>query len=75
MTAIAIELNEQLQRLDAETAASLERLVRDALLLAAKSQPPSSFWPANFWERIRTEWGGEPFERPSQGEFETREEW
>ncbi|MBA4147035.1 MAG: hypothetical protein H0X66_02895 [Verrucomicrobia bacterium] len=36
MTAIAVELDQKLQSLDPETAASVERLVRDALQLAEK---------------------------------------
>lgn len=36
MTAIAVELDQRLQSLDPETAASVERLVHDALQLAEK---------------------------------------
>jgi hypothetical protein len=75
MTAIAAELDQKLQRLDAETAASVERLVRDALQLAERKQTAASAWPPDFWQKIRGDWGSEPFERPPQGEFEKREEW
>ncbi len=75
MTAIAIELDQKIQSLDPETAASVERLVRDALQLAEKKQAVASVWPSDFWQRIREDWGNEPFERPPQGEFEKREDW
>lgn len=38
-------------------------------------QPPMSEWPEGFFDRLRAEWGEEPFERPPQGETEVREEW
>ena len=75
MNAIAIELDKQLQSLDPETAASVEKLVRDTLQLASKGQANGSTWPPGFWQAIRKDWGGEPFERPPQGDFEKREEW
>ena len=75
MTAIAVELDQRLQSLDPGTAASVERLVQDALQLAEKKGTNGSTWPAGFWERIRADWGSEPFERPPQGEFEKREAW
>lgn len=75
MTAIAVELDQKLQKLDPETAASVERLVRDALQLAEQRKANGSAWPAGFWEKIREDWGPEPFERPPQGKFEKREEW
>ncbi len=75
MTAIAAELDRKLQTLDPETAVSVERLVQDALHLAESRKPNGAGWPPGFWEQIRADWGSEPFERPSQGEFEKREEW
>ena len=36
---------------------------------------PMSKWPEGFFERLRRDWGDEPFERPPQGEFEEREGW
>lgn len=75
MNAIAIELDQKLQSLDPETAASVEQLVRDTLQLASKKQANGSTWPPGFWQKIREDWGDEPFERPPQGEFEKREEW
>jgi hypothetical protein len=75
MTAIALELDRKIQSLDPETAASVERLVQDALQLAERSETAASTWPEGFWRQIRDDWGTEPFQRPAQGEFEKREAW
>ncbi len=75
MTPIALELDQKIQSFDPETAASVERLVRDTLQLAEKKQTSPSIWPSDFWQRIREDWGNEPFERPPQGDFEKREDW
>ena len=75
MNAIALELDQKLQRLDPETAASVEQLVRDALHLAENKRANAATWPTGFWQNIRADWGDEPFERPAQGEFEKREDW
>ena len=37
--------------------------------------PPMTQWPAGFFDRLREQWGSEAFERPPQGENETRKEW
>ena len=74
MTAIAAELDRKLQSLDPETAAYVERLVREALQ-QADSKAAEANWPPGFWDKIRADWGDEPFERPPQGEFEKREDW
>lgn len=76
MNAIAVELDRKLQGLDPETAASVERLVRDALQLVDQRRsagPKESH--REFIERLRGSFGDEPFERPPQGEFEKREDW
>ena len=76
MNAIAFELDRKLQSLDPATAASLERIVRDALELADQKQqgaPAESH--REFIQRVRGSFGDEPFERPPQGEFEKREDW
>lgn len=80
MTAIAIELDQKLQSFDPETAASVERLVRDALQLAEAK--PASAQNAAAIEAHRAHiarfagtWPADDFERPPQGEFEKREEW
>jgi hypothetical protein len=36
---------------------------------------PMTAWPARFFDELRQQWGEEPFDRPSQGENETREDW
>ena len=76
MNAIAVELDRKLQGLDPDTAASVERLVRDALHLAEQKRsavPKESH--REFIQRLRGSFGDEPFERPPQGEFEKREDW
>jgi hypothetical protein len=49
--------------------------VEPVLLAAPHVVAPMSEWPEGFFERSRTDWGNEPFERPPQGEFEQREDW
>lgn len=80
MTAIAAELDRKLQTLDPETAAFLERLVRDALQRTDKS--PATIVEAKTLAEHRAHiakfagiWAGDDFERPPQGEFEKREDW
>ena len=76
MSAIAIELDQKLQSLDPDTAASVERLVRDALQLAEKSRAGAAKEShRDFINRMAGSFGDEPFERPPQGEFEKREDW
>ena len=75
MTAIARELDEKLKTLDAQSAASLEKAVRDAIHAAVICPQPAPGWPPDFFEKLAEEWGPEPFERPPQGEFEKREDW
>ena len=80
MTAIARELDEKLKALDARSADSLERLVRDALALIATQNGSSTTalahsLPPDFFKKVAQEFGPEPFERPPQGESEQREDW
>ena len=80
MTAIARELDEKLKTLDARAADSLERLVRDALDLINTQNGSSAassiaHLPADFFKKIAEEFGPEPFERPSQGDFDRRDAW
>ena len=72
MNAIAQELDTKLATLLPAKAASLERIVRDAIELASTDKPPLTKWPAGFFDRVRQQWGDEPFDRPSHGQFETR---
>jgi len=32
-------------------------------------------WPEAFFDQVRQQWGDGPLERPSQGDFEKREDW
>ncbi len=80
MTAIARELDEKLKTLDAKAAASLEKLVLDALELVETrnggvNSTKAHRLPPEFFRKIAEEFGTEPFERPSQGSFEKRENW
>ncbi len=80
MTAIAVELDQKLQQLDPMTAASVERLVRDALQLAEQKAAPAGDTEAIASHRAHIAkfagiWAGDDFERPPQGESEKREEW
>jgi hypothetical protein len=55
----------------------LEKLVRDALELVEVQNGtvrPGRL-PTDFFARIASEFGGEIFERPPQGDFEKREGW
>ena len=77
MSDIAEQLDAKLRTLDAKAASSLEKLVRDALELVETQNggvPPQRL-PPDFFTRIAREFGGEPFERPPQGESEQREAW
>ena len=76
MSAIAEQLDAKLKTLDAKAASSLEKLVRDALeLVETQDGARPDRLPPDFFTRIAREFGSEPFERPSQGEFEKREVW
>jgi hypothetical protein len=77
MSAIADQLDAKLKTLDPKAASALEKLVRDALELAETQNGvmrPERL-PDDFFARIATEFGSEPFERPPQGELEKREAW
>jgi hypothetical protein len=47
-----------------------DMVVRDAIELAGGEKRPQATWPTGFFDRIREDWGEEPFERPPQGELE-----
>ena len=64
MNAIAHELDVKLATLDAAKADALTRVVRDAIELASSDTPRLAEWPPGFFDRIRQQWGDEPFERP-----------
>ena len=77
MSAISEQLDAKLKMLDPKAAFSLEKLVRDALELVETQNGAARTGrlPPDFFARIAVEFGGEPFERPSQGDFEKREGW
>ena len=77
VSTIAEQLDAKLKTLDPQAASSLEKVVRDALeLVEVKSGAEvSDRLPPDFFTRVANEFGGEPFERPTQGEFERREGW
>jgi len=74
MTAIAQELEDRLESLDADTVARVERLVREALALA-EARRSATGWPPGYFERTAGSFAGEPLERPAQGTAEQRESW
>jgi hypothetical protein len=43
--------------------------------ITAETKSPMTTWPARFFDELRQQWGDEPFDRPSQGENEIREDW
>ncbi len=80
MTTIAAELDQRLQQLDPVTAASVEQLVRDALRLAegkcaviANAEAVSAH--RAHIARFAGIWAEDDLQRPTQGEFEKREDW
>ena len=76
MTAIARELDARLRTLDPDTAAHVERLVREALALAdARQTEAGRGWPPGYFEETAGAFAGEPLERPPQGTLEDRERW
>ena len=76
MNATAIELDQKLRTFDPQTAASVEKLVRDALQLAEQTRSVAAQEShREFIQRMAGSFGDEPFERPPQGEFEKREDW
>jgi hypothetical protein len=77
MSAIAEQLDAKLKTLDTNAASSWEKLVRDALELVEVQNGPtrSERLPADFFARIASQFGSEPFARPSQGVFEERKRW
>lgn len=74
MTDIAQELDDRLQALDSEKAAQVEKLVRDALVLAEPRRNAHG-WPPGYFERTAGAFADEPLERPAQGTVEQRASW
>ncbi len=80
MTKIAQELDERLKRLDSNTAAAIERLVGDALLLVdTQTKRGSDDLAVDYHRTFLRQFDGvfaeEPFERPPQGYSEEPSRW
>lgn len=77
MTTLAQQLDEYLRTADEETARRLVEIVRDALALAeiAKDARGAGNWPAGYFQQTAGSLAGERFERPDQGQAQTRETW
>jgi len=78
MSPIAQDLDAMLSTLDPQTARKVEQLVRDALQLASdarRAKVGEGHWPAHYFEHTSGALAGEQFERPTQQDFETRENW
>ena len=77
MSAISEQLDAKLKTLDAKSASFLEKLVHDALELVEiqNSAARPGRLPPDFFARVASQFGSEPFERPQQGDFEKREGW
>ena len=79
MSPIAQELGSKLHLMAPETARMVEQLVRDALQLAAnkvdENGQDKNSWPPQYFENTAGALAGERFERPPQGQAETRESW
>jgi hypothetical protein len=76
MNAIAKELDDRLRSLDPQTAAHVEKLVREALALVDHHAAGGNHgWPPGYFEETAGAFAGEPLERPPQGEAQARERW
>lgn len=72
MSVIALELDRTLASLDSQSAAALERLVRDALALASPrnaratgSATDAIGWPAGYFDETAGSFATEPLEAPA----------
>jgi hypothetical protein len=81
MSTLATELDRMLGQVDRETAALLERAVRDALALAARrasksaSAPEALGYPAGYFESTAGSFANEPLEAPAELPMTAREPW
>ncbi len=71
MNKVAQELDQRLQQLDPATAKHVERLVLDALALAAGTTANPAQWPEGYFERTAGALAGEQMERPAQESIST----
>ena len=77
MTQLAAELDARLKTLDPFEARYLESLLRDALLRSEQMAvvPAGADLPPGYFDRTAAAIVGEEFERPTQGELPTRDDW
>lgn len=83
MSAICLDLEQTLSRLDPSAAAALEQLVQDALILAktrnACNAPIPAVdtrgWPVGYFERTAGCFAGEPLEAPSDPPAQPLPQW
>jgi len=77
---LASDLDNILNRLDPETAALLERAVRDALALAERRNRSTGDvdaigYPIGYFEATAGSFASEPLEAPADLPLESRESW
>ncbi|MDX1944673.1 MAG: hypothetical protein SFU86_04635 [Pirellulaceae bacterium] len=81
MGKLAVELDQAMNRVDSETAALLERWVREALALAAlrvaqqHSRTDSLGYPLGYFEATAGSFADETLEEPADLPDEPREPW
>jgi len=83
MSAVCLDLEQTLNRLDPHAAAALERLVRDALVLAKsrngsaalKAATDARGWPVGYFESTAGSFAGEPLEAPADPPAEPLAQW
>jgi hypothetical protein len=80
MSPLAFDLERVLSQLDSDTAALLERAVRDALALAERRAAPavavdSLGYPAGFFEATAGSFVNEVLDAPAELPLEARESW
>lgn len=79
MSTLSRELEEILPELDSDAKDHLERLIRDAIALARRKtterETDEYGYPIGHFDRTFGSFAEEPFERPTQGEPERRDEW
>jgi hypothetical protein len=80
MSSLAFDLDRVLSQLDSETAALLERAVRDALALAEHRSAPALAvdalgYPPGYFEATAGSFVNEALEAPAELPLEARESW
>lgn len=80
MSSVALDLDRVLGQLDSETAALLERAVRDALALAEHRASAAGGidrlgYPIGYFESTAGSFANEPLEAPPEMPMQAREPW